>query len=363
VIPYGHQSVDGDDIAAVIAVLKGDWLTQGPHVEEFERALASKVEARFAVAFSSGTAALHGAAAAARLGPGDIVVTSPLSFAASANCARYVGATPAFVDIHQSTLNMDLGRVPADCTAVVVVHYAGLPVDISALPSRPPVLIEDAAHALGALTPDGPVGTCARSDMAVFSFHPVKTVTTGEGGAVTTNSPELADRLRRFRNHGISPNHDEGRWFYEIRELGFNYRVTDLQCALGTTQLSKLDRFVERRNVLAERYRVLLSDTPVELPPAAPEGSRHAYHLFPVRVPNRRAVYDGLRKAGVGVQVHYVPIYRHPLYADLRLDARSFPETEAAYAGLLSLPLYPDLTEDDQNTVVQTLRTVIAQVT
>jgi UDP-4-amino-4,6-dideoxy-N-acetyl-beta-L-altrosamine transaminase len=350
--------VDDDDIAAVVAVLKGDWLTQGPHVEEFERALAATVDARFAVAFSSGTAALHGAAAAAGLRPGDVVVTSPLSFAASATCARYVGATPAFVDIDPATLNMDLGRVPAGCAAVVAVHYAGLPVDLSALEQRPPVVIEDAAHALGATTPDGPVGNCARSDMAVFSFHPVKTVTTGEGGAVTTNSPELADRLRRFRNHDIVPKPEGGGWYYEIPSLGFNYRITDLQCALGTAQLGKLTRFVERRRSLADRYRELLAELPLELPPAAPARWSHAYHLFPVQVDGRRAVYDRLRAAGIGTQVHYVPIYRHPLYADLGLDPSSFPNTEAAYARLLSLPLYPDLSHDEQDVVVDALREV-----
>jgi dTDP-4-amino-4,6-dideoxygalactose transaminase len=343
--------VDDDDIAAVVAVLKGDWLTQGPHVGEFEEALAAKVGARYAVAFSSGTAALHGAAAAAQLGAGDIVVTSPLSFAASATCARYVGATPEFVDIDPATLNMDLTKVPADCAAAVVVHYAGLPVDLSTWPSRPPVVIEDAAHALGAMTPDGPVGNCARSEMTVFSFHPVKAVTTGEGGAVTTNSAVLADRLRRFRNHGIVPKPAEGGWYYEIEELGFNYRITDLQCALGTSQLSKLDRFIDRRNALADRYRQLLSDAPLELPPAAPAGWRHAYHLFPIRVTDRRGAYDALRAAGIGVQVHYVPIYRHPLYADLGVDPSSFPETERAYAGLLSLPLHPDLSEEQQDVV------------
>jgi UDP-4-amino-4,6-dideoxy-N-acetyl-beta-L-altrosamine transaminase len=360
VIPYGHQSIDDDDIAAVVGVLKGDWLTQGPHVAEFEEALADRVEARFAVAFSSGTAALHGAAAAAELGPGDVVATSPLSFAASATCARYVGATPTFVDIDPATLNLNLAAIPAECTAVVAVHYAGLPVDLSKLVRRPPVVIEDAAHAIGALTPDGPVGNCAHSDMCMFSFHPVKTITTGEGGAVTTNSPELAERLRRFRNHEIVPKHDEGGWFYEIAQLGFNYRMTDLQAALGTSQLGKLDRFVKRRNELAAGYRELLVDLPVVLPPVAPAGWRHGYHLFPVQVPERRAVFDRVRASGIGVQVHYVPIYRHPLYADLGLSPDDYPNTERVYSGLLSLPLFPDLTEDEQDAVVAALEAALA---
>jgi dTDP-4-amino-4,6-dideoxygalactose transaminase len=358
VIPYGHQSVDDDDIAAVVEVLKGDWLTQGPHVDQFERALTDQVEARFAIAFANGTAALHAAAAAAGLGPGDVVATSPLSFAASATCARYVGATPTFVDIDAATLNVDLTLMPDGCAAVVPVHYAGLPVDLSAMRTRPRIVI-DAAQALGATTPDGPVGNCARSDMAVFSFHPVKTVTTGEGGAVTTNSPELADNLRRFRNHGIVPRPDRGGWYYEIETLGFNYRITDLQCALGASQLAKLERFVERRTALADRYRELLAGLPVELPPAAPGGWRHAYHLFTIRVADRGRVYDQLRGAGIGVQVHFVPIYRHPLYADLAVDPSAFPATEDAYARLLSLPLYPDLSEQEQDVVVEALKAAL----
>ena len=354
-IPYGRQSVDDDDIAAVVEVLRGDWLTQGPHVERFEETLAATVGARHAVAFANGTAALHGAAAAAGLGPGDVVATSPLSFAASATCARYVGATPTFVDIDPATLNLDLGQLPAGVAAVIPVHYAGLPVDLSGLTPRPRVVIEDAAHAIGALTPDGPVGNCAHSDMTMFSFHPVKTVTTGEGGAVTTNSDDLAERLRRFRNHGIVRKPEKGGWYYEIEELGFNYRLTDIQAALGTSQLGKLERFVERRNQLAARYRELLAGLPLELPPEAPPGWRHGYHLFPVRVDNRSAVFDKLRGAGVGVQVHFVPIYRHPLYADLGVDPSDYPGTEAAYERLLSLPLFPDLTEEEQNEVVARL--------
>ena len=350
-IPYGRQSIEADDIEAVLATLRGAWLTQGPGVERFERALAAEVEAGFAVAFSSGTAALHAAASVCGLGPGDIVATSALTFVASANCARYVGAEVALVDVEAGTLNLDPAGVPA-CAGLVAVHYAGLPLDLSRLAHRPRVVIEDAAHALGARTPDGPVGNCARSDMCVFSFHPVKAITTGEGGAVTTNSEEAAEELRRFRSHGIVHLTDRGGWYQEAREEGANYRLTDLQAALGASQLTKLERFVERRNALAARYRAALDGGELTLPPEAPDGWRHAYHLFPVRVPDREAVYNRLRSRGIGVQVHYVPLYRHPVLGFEEAAASEFPETEGAYGELLSLPLFPALTEEEQDEVI-----------
>lgn len=358
-IPYGRQSIDEDDVAAVVRVLKGDWLTQGPHVEEFESALVEVTGARFAVAFASGTGALHAAAAVAGLGPGDQVATSPLTFAASAACALYVGARPCFLDIEPETLNLNPALVSPLHDALVAVHYAGLPIDLTRLSHRPRVVIEDASHALGGLTPDGPVGNCAHSDLCTFSFHPVKTVTTGEGGAVTTNSADLADRLRSFRSHGMVHTPEVGGWYYEIGALGYNYRLTDIQAALGTSQLSRLETFVERRNALAQRYRSLLAEMDVGDPPAAPPGWRHAYHLFPVRVAQRPVVYKRLRSAGIGVQVHYIPLYRHPLYAPFADGAGGFPATEDAYAGLLSLPMFPDLTDAQQDFVVQTLEDAV----
>jgi len=358
VIPYGRQSIDDDDIAAVVEVLKGDWLTQGPTVAAFEEALAVTVGARHAVAYSNGTAALHGAVAAAGLGPGDTVATSPLSFVASANCARYVGARVEFVDIDPATYNLD-PRAVSGVDGLVAVHYAGLPIDLAALPQRPRVVIEDAAQALGAMTPDGPVGNCAHSDMCAFSFHPVKSITTAEGGAVTTNSDELADRLRAFRSHGIVKRPSAEGWKYDIDSLGYNYRLTDVHAALGRAQLRKLDRFIDRRNALADRYRSLLAGFPLTLPPAAPKGRRHAYHLFAIRLDNRLYVYNALHAAGIAVQVHFVPIYRHALYAADGLLPGSYPNTEAAYAGLLSLPLYPDLTDDEQDRVVAALKAVL----
>jgi perosamine synthetase len=358
-IPYGHQSVDDDDIAAVVNVLRGDWLTQGPAVEHFEAALCAATGAKHAVAFATGTVALHASLWAAGIGKGDTVATSPLSFVASASCALWVEAIPSFVDIDPKTLNLDLGNI-GRCDALVAVHYAGLPIDLAGIVTRPRVVIEDAAHALGAQTPDGPVGNCAHSDACVFSFHPVKTITTGEGGAVTTNSLQLATRLRRFRAHGMVPRPEHGGWFYEVSELTPNARISDLQCALGASQLTKLERFVQRRNELARQYEELLVDLDVECAPTAPQGFRHAFHLYPIRVPHRREVYEAMRAAGIGVQVHYVPIYCHPLFAEFGAAPSDFPETERAYRGLLSLPMYPALTDAAQLRVADALATALA---
>jgi len=361
VIPYGHQSVDDDDIAAVVSVLKGEWLTQGPTVDDFELAVAARVGAGYAVAFSSGTAALHAAAAVAGLGPGDRVATSALTFVASANCARYVGATPVFVDIDPETLNLDPRLVP-QADALIAVHYAGLPVNLRALHHRSRIVIEDASHAIGAETPDGPVGNCAQSDMCVFSFHPVKTVTTAEGGMVTTNDASLAGGLRRFRNHGIVRTTQPGAWAYDVASLGFNYRLSDLHAALGLSQLRKLDRFLDRRDHLALRYHELLVGMPVTTPPEAPHGVRHGRHLFPIRLGNRDRVFSGLRSRGIGVQVHYVPLYAHSSLSEFASDGRaSFPNTEAAYSQLISLPLFPGLSDAEQEMVVDALGKELAK--
>lgn len=353
-IPYGHQSIDNDDVAAVVAALRSDWLTQGPAVEGFERQLADQVGASHAVSFANGTAALHAACFAARIGSGDTVATSALTFSASASCARFLGARVRLLDIDPSTLNLDPEAVPMDVDGLVAVHYAGLPVDLDRLNRRPRVVIEDAAHAIGASTPLGPVGNCARSDMCCFSFHPVKTITTGEGGMVTTNSEELAERLRRFRSHGMQRMPEHGEWYYEISDLAPNYRLTDIQAALGSSQLHKLERFVKERNDLAARYHQRLEGSSVVLPPEAPAGTVHGRHLFPVQVPDRRRVFTAMRSAGIGVQVHYVPLYRHPLHG-IGTSPADFPRTEAAYDGLLSLPLFPGLTHGQQDTVVDAL--------
>jgi len=354
-ISYGRQSISDDDISAVVETLRGDWLTQGPIVERFEDAVAEYVGAKYAISFSNGTAALHGAVVAAGVETKDHVVTSPLTFMASANAARYVGATPELVDINPLTLNIDVESVPID-KPVIPVHFAGLPVRLDLLHHGNRVVIEDAAHALGARTPDGPVGNCANSDMTCFSFHPVKPITTAEGGMVTTNNDEFAKRLKEFRSHGIVRRPEIDPWYYSIDELGFNYRLTDLQSSLGISQLKKIDAFIARRNEIASRYRDLLNDSPVELPPEAPEGYLHGYHLFVIQVDDRRRVFDALRSAGIGVQVHYVPVHHHPISRDIELSPGGLPHCDRYYARAISLPIYPDLTDDEQDFVVSTLR-------
>ena len=360
-IPYGRQNLDEEDIAAVVEVLRGDWLTQGPTIERFEKSVAEYVGAQHAIAFSSGTAALHGAAWAAGLGPGDVVHTTPLTFIATVNAARYVGATPELVDIDRNTWNIDLSVIPEYSDAAIPVHYAGLPVDLSPgqWSHKPKVVIEDAAHALGAHTPDGPVGNCAHSDMVCFSFHPVKPITTGEGGMVTTNNPELAERLRRFRSHGIIRKPEHGEWYYEVEDLGYHYRMTDIQAALGLSQLKKLDKFIGRRNEVAYRYRNLLEKVPIELPPAAPKGFTHGYHLFGVLVPNRTTTFSTLRARGIGVQVHYVPVHHHPVWNAGRIEPGVFAHADFVYQGIISLPIYPGLTDGGQDQIVTTLEELL----
>lgn len=374
-IPYGRQSVDEDDIAEVVRVLRGDWLTQGPDVAAFEQEFAAACDAPYAVAFSSGTAALHGAAFAAGVGPGDTVVTSAITFAASANCAAYLGATPVFADIDPATWNVSAETCAAAgaarARAVIPVHFAGLPApvqEIRAVVGDGTAIIEDAAHAVGAHVDGVPVGSCQHSDMAIFSFHPVKTMTTGEGGMVTTRDEGLRDRLLRFRTHGIVAAPDtpgEGGWFQEQHDLGFNYRLTDLQSALGRSQLRKVGGFVSRRNEIAARYRAALGDVDgLVLSPPAPPGSLHAHHLFVIWLEAgadaRRALYDRLRAAGVLVQVHYVPVYRHPWYRQTYGYAPGLcPEAERYYAGCLSLPCFPTLSDAEQDHVIAEIRAAL----
>lgn len=372
-LPYGRQSIDQADVEAVVAALHDPLITQGPRIARFEDAFADAVEARHAVAFANGTAALHGAAAAAALLPGDRVLTTPISFVASANCALFVGATPVFADIDSATGNLDTDAAASNgsleaARACVAVSLAGLPVDLGPLqPAREKgvLVIEDGSHALGAVRDGRPVGG-GLADMTTFSLHPVKAITTGEGGMVTTDSDELAERLRAFRTHGIrrgEPTDDplRGAWHYDIETLGFNYRITDFQCALGHSQLARLEQFIKGRNRVAEQYRELLSGIPELGLPAAAEGQdRHAYHLFVVRfaegAPRRRVVHDSLREAGVGTQLHYIPIPAHGLYRQLGHTMDGLPEAQKYWEQALSLPIFPSITRDDVSRVANELK-------
>lgn len=377
-LPYGRQSINQDDIDAVVAVLRSEFLTQGPEVERFEAALAAATGARFAVAYTNGTTSLFGAAFAAGVRAGDEVVTSPITFAASANCASYLGARPVFADVEPVAATLDPHTLAAAITprtrAVIPVHLSGQPADMQAIHAvarqRGLAIIEDAAHALGATYQGEPVGNCRYSDMTIFSFHPVKHITTGEGGAVTTNDPELADRLRRFRSHGIEKDParfsvpSPGPWYHEMQELGHNFRLTDMQAALGRSQLARLPQFVARRLEIAARYDQLLADVPGVRPLGRLQG-QSSFHLYVVRIDfaglgtTRKAVMEGLRARGVGSQVHYIPVYRHPYHAAAGWRPSDFPNAEAYYDQALSLPMYATLTDGDVDRVVAALREVL----
>jgi len=360
-IPYGRQSIDASDIAAVEKVLASDYLTSGPAVTNFEEAVADYVGAKFAISFTSATAALHAACAVIDLTPTDTVVTSPLTFIASANCARYVGAQPALADIDPQTYNINFDLVPTNTRAVIPVHYAGLPVELSRFSREGRWVIEDASHALGTHSTTEQVGSLTHSDMCVFSFHPVKPITTGEGGMVTTNNAELAEKLRLFRSHGIVRDPDPNTWLYNAETLGYNYRMTDIQAALGLSQLHRLDSFISQRNEIAGRYRGLLADLPITLPPAAPSGALHGYHLFAIHVAERARVFHELREAGIGVQVHYVPVHHHDVSKDIELPLGGLPVCEQVYDGLISIPIYPGLSQADQDTVVTEIRKAVGK--
>lgn len=374
-LPYAHQTIEEDDVQAVVAALRSDWLTTGPAVEAFERAVASAVESRHAVAVNSGTAALHAAVFSAGIGPGDEVITSPLTFAASANAVLYLGGTPIFADIRPDTLNVDPAEIEARITqktrAVLPVDFAGQPCDLDALGhlahARGLTMIEDAAHALGASHKGHPVGAIA--DLTTFSFHPAKLITTGEGGMVTTNRDDLAARLRRFRNHGLETDFRErterGAPYSLMVDLGYNYRLSDLQCALGVSQLSKLEPLLKRRELIAERYAGALGGMELVKIPAVLPDCRHAWHIFPILLEIQRlsaprdTVLAALRAEGIGAAVHYVPAYWHPYYKALGYRRGLCPRAEAAYERLLTLPLFPGMTDADVNDVLTALRKVL----
>ncbi|MFM1990489.1 MAG: hypothetical protein RJA99_3446 [Pseudomonadota bacterium] len=385
-IPYGRQSIDDADIDAVVAVLRSDFLTQGPVVPAFEQAVSERVGAAHAVACSNATAALHLACAALDLGPGDLLWTSPITFVASANCGRYCGADVDFVDIDPQTWTMcpralerkldeaaARGRLPK---VIVPVHLCGQPADmaaIAALARRHGVrVIEDASHAIGASHRGLPVGACTHADVVVFSFHPVKIITTGEGGMALTDDAALARRMAMLRSHGIVRDPaemidpPEGPWVYEQQALGWNYRMTDLQAALGTSQLHRLDGFIARRRALAARYDERLADLPIQRPRVRP-GDASSWHLYVVGIDparcgtDRRAAYDAMRAAGFGVQVHYAPVHLHAYWRALGFAPGDFPQAERYAAGALTMPLHPSLTDAQVDAAADALRRAITR--
>ena len=372
-IPYGHQWIDKDDIIEVVKVLKSDWLTQGPKIQEFEKALCVYTGARYAVAVASGTAALHLACLAAGIRKDNEVITSPITFVASANCVAYCLGTPVFADIQEDTANIDPCAIEKKITvrtkAIIPVHFAGHSCDMEEIRNiakrHSLLVIEDAAHALGAEYKGSKIGSGAYSDMTILSFHPVKAITTGEGGAVLTNNKRLYQRLLLLRNHGITKDvcscaKNTGAWYYEMRELGFNYRITDIQAALGISQLKKLDKFVDRRRAIAREYDRAFSGNPFFDVPNEKQYVRSAYHLYPIRlytrfISDKKAIFQSLRNKGLGVQVHYIPVYLQPYYKKLGFRKGTCPNAEIYYNREISLPIYPVLAADQIRRVINTV--------
>jgi UDP-4-amino-4,6-dideoxy-N-acetyl-beta-L-altrosamine transaminase len=380
-IPYGRQDITQSDIDAVIAVLRSDFLTQGPMVPRFERAVADYCGARHAVAANSATSALHVACMALGLGPGDWLWTSPITFVASANCGLYCGAQIDFVDIDPRTYNLDSraletklveaerhGRLPK---IVVPVHFGGQSCDMRAIHALSRKygfrIVEDASHAIGGRYLNEPVGNCRYSDVTVFSFHPVKIITTTEGGMALTNDPDLAERMELARSHGITrdparmTHASDGPWYYQQIALGYNYRMTDVQAVLGVSQIQRMDQYVSRRHELARRYDALLAELPVMTPWQDPD-AYSGLHLYVVRLHLDRMtrshaeVFESLRAQDIGVNLHYIPVHTQPYYRQMGFGAGSFPEAERYYAEAISLPMYPTLHEEQQDLVVEALR-------
>ncbi|WP_295163910.1 UDP-4-amino-4,6-dideoxy-N-acetyl-beta-L-altrosamine transaminase [Selenomonas sp. F0473] len=385
-IYYGRQSIDETDIAAVEAVLRSDFLTQGPAIERFEQCVADYCGEKYAVAVCNATAALHIACRAAGLGAGDILWTSPITFVASANCARYCGADVDFVDIDPNTYNMSvdaleekLRRAKAENKlpkVVVPVHLAGQSCEMKRIHALAEeygfTILEDASHAVGADYLDTKVGSCAFSDMAVFSFHPVKIVTTGEGGMILTNNRDLYEKLTLYRSHGITRDPEkmthaaDGPWYYQQIDLGYNYRMTDLQAALGYSQMQRLDAFVARRREIAARYDELLRDLPLTTPYVM-EGAAPSWHIYIVRLDFARIgkpkeqIFSEMKKRGVVLNLHYIPVHLQPYYEELGFAKGDFPQSEAYYKEALTLPLYYDLTDAQQDQIVHALKDVLMQ--
>ena len=375
-MPYGRQSIDEADIQAVVETLRSDWLTTGPRIAEFEAAFAARTGARHAVSFSSGTAALHSAAFTAGLQAGDEAITSPLTFVATANCVLYQGAVPVFADVSPDTLNLDpeqaAVRITSRTRALLPVDYAGHPADLESILELAErhglVVIEDACHAAGAEYKGRPVGSLAH--MTVFSFHPVKHIATGEGGMVTTDNPKFAETLRRFRNHGISSDarqrQSAGQWQYEMVLLGFNYRLTDMACALGIQQLKKLEANLARRRQIAARYTAAFREVTEVVPPAVRPDVNPAWHLYPIRLgvkrkADRGQVFQALRAENIGVNVHYIPVHRHPYYSQ-RFGYRGgeYPVAENAYERLITLPMFHGMCDQDVEDVIRAVDKVMS---
>jgi perosamine synthetase len=376
-LPYGRQSIGEDDIEAVVGVLRSDWLTTGPKVGEFEDAFAAYVGAKYAVSFSSGTAALHGTAFAAGLRPGDEAITTPMTFAATANCVLYQGARPVFADVCPDTLNLDPAKAMAAVTprtrAILPVDYAGHPADLDAIlelaAERGLIVVEDACHALGATYGGRRAGSIAH--MAIFSFHPVKHLATGEGGMVTTDDPMLTESLRRFRSHGIASDarqrQTSGQWFYEMVELGYNYRLTDIACALGISQMKKVDANLARRRAIAARYSEAFGELPGIVAPAVRADVNPAWHLYPIRLDlekltaGRGEIFRALRAENIGVNVHYIPVHLHPYYrTQFGYRGGEYPVAEGAYQRLISLPMFHAMSDADVEDVIAAMRKVLA---
>lgn len=381
-IPYGRQEVIQDDIDAVVDVLKSNFLTQGPEVERFERAFADEVKAQHAVASNSATSSLHLAYLALSVGPGDMVWTPPITFVATANAARMCGADVDFVDVDPETQCMSAEALRKKLETakssgvlpklVVPVHFTGRSCDMAAIAELGHEygfrIVEDAAHAIGGAYQSKPVGACEYSDIAVFSLHPVKIITTGEGGMATTNDADLAMKMATLRTHGVTRDpalitgSPPGDWYYEQHELGFNYRMTDMQAALGSSQIKRLSDYIQRRRAIAARYDKMLAGLPLSRPPVE-TNDLSAWHLYVIRLsddaPPRAEVFAELRKRGIGVQVHYIPVHTQPYFAGLGLDSDDVPVSEDYYERAISLPMFPTLTDADQDIVVQILSDIL----